>query len=53
MDLTSVKAAVKAWEKSFVAAHGRKPTKEDVKSDPGDIGQSSRGSTGLSMQRFE
>ena len=40
MDLPRVKAAVKAWEKSFRTEHNRDPTKEDIKNDPGDIGQS-------------
>ncbi|WVQ64836.1 uncharacterized protein L199_003005 [Kwoniella botswanensis] len=37
MDLPTVKAAVKSWEKSFRAREGRDPTKEDIKRDPGDI----------------
>ncbi|ORX33652.1 hypothetical protein BD324DRAFT_639049 [Kockovaella imperatae] len=38
-DLASVKAAVKAWERSFKATHKRDPTKEDIKNDPGRIGE--------------
>ncbi|WVW80068.1 hypothetical protein I302_102041 [Kwoniella bestiolae CBS 10118] len=37
MDLPTVKAAVKSWEKSFKAREGRNPTKEDIKADPSDI----------------
>ncbi|OCF57991.1 hypothetical protein L486_04018 [Kwoniella mangroviensis CBS 10435] len=37
MDLPTVKAAVKSWEKSFRSREGRDPTKEDIKRDPGDI----------------
>ncbi|KAK8861506.1 hypothetical protein IAR55_002327 [Kwoniella newhampshirensis] len=37
MDIASVKATVKSWEKAFKARHGRDPTKEDIKSDPFDI----------------
>ena len=40
MDLPTVKAAVKAWEKAFRASHGRVPTKEDIKSDPSNISES-------------
>ena len=39
MDLPTIKAAVKSWEKSFKAAHGRDPTKDDIKKDPGGIGE--------------
>lgn len=38
MDLATVKAKVKAWEKGFRATHGREPTKVDIKQDAGDIG---------------
>ena len=38
MDLPTVKASVKAWEKSFKAARGRDPTKDDIKKDPSGIG---------------
>lgn len=37
MDLSAVKAAVKTWEKSFKAKHGRDPTKEDIKTDSSGI----------------
>ncbi|WWC68703.1 uncharacterized protein I206_102637 [Kwoniella pini CBS 10737] len=37
MDLATVKASVKAWEKSFRAREGRNPEKEDIKSDKSDI----------------
>ncbi|RXK41340.1 hypothetical protein M231_01490 [Tremella mesenterica] len=39
MDLVTIKAAVKAWEKAFKVQNGRNPTKEDIKSDPGGIGE--------------
>lgn len=39
MDLATVKAKVKAWERAFRADHAREPTKEDVKKDPSDIGE--------------
>ncbi|WVQ83603.1 hypothetical protein IAT38_005744 [Cryptococcus sp. DSM 104549] len=39
MELSQVKAAVKAWEKAFKAANGRDPTKEDIKRDPSDIAE--------------
>jgi thiamine biosynthesis lipoprotein ApbE len=39
MDLPTVKAAVKAWEKRFKAEHSRDPTKDDIKRDTSDIGQ--------------
>lgn len=39
MDLPTVKAAVKSWEKTFKAKHGREPTKEDIKRDPSGIGE--------------
>ncbi|KAL1410345.1 hypothetical protein Q8F55_004353 [Vanrija albida] len=38
-ELARVKAAVKAWEKAFRAAHGRAPTKDDIRADTGDIEQ--------------
>jgi len=38
MDLATVKAKVKAWEKGFRATHSRDPTKSDIKADPGGIG---------------
>ncbi|WRT65617.1 uncharacterized protein IL334_002562 [Kwoniella shivajii] len=37
MDLASVKAAVKSWEKRFRSKEGRDPTKDDIKRDSGDI----------------
>ncbi|WVF66980.1 hypothetical protein IAT40_001723 [Kwoniella sp. CBS 6097] len=37
MDLATVKAAVKTWEKSFRLREGRDPTKDDIKRDPGNI----------------
>ncbi|WWC87807.1 uncharacterized protein L201_002699 [Kwoniella dendrophila CBS 6074] len=37
MDLATVKAAVKTWEKTFRAKEGRNPTKDDIKKDPGNI----------------
>ncbi|WVQ94635.1 hypothetical protein IAU59_001715 [Kwoniella sp. CBS 9459] len=37
MDLATVKAAVKSWEKSFRLREGRDPTKDDIKRDTGDI----------------
>ena len=39
MESSSVKAAVKTWEKSFKAQNGRPPTKKDVKQDPSGIGE--------------
>ncbi|WWD16585.1 hypothetical protein CI109_101013 [Kwoniella shandongensis] len=39
MDISSVKATVKAWEKGFKAQNGRDPTKEDIKADPSDIAE--------------
>jgi hypothetical protein len=39
MDLPTVKASVKAWEKAFKAQHKRDPTKEDIKRDSGGIGE--------------
>jgi len=39
MDLPTVKAAVKAWEKAFKAQHRRDPTKEDIKRDSSGIGE--------------
>ena len=39
MDLPTVKAAVKAWEKAFKARHKRDPTKDDIKRDPSGIGE--------------
>jgi thiamine biosynthesis lipoprotein ApbE len=39
MDLPTVKASVKAWEKAFKAQHKRDPTKEDIKRDPSGIGE--------------
>ena len=38
MELTTVKAEVKAWEKAFRARQGKAPTKEDIKADNGGIG---------------
>lgn len=38
-ELAKVKAAVKTWEKAFRAAHGRAPTKDDIRADSGDIGE--------------
>lgn len=42
MDLATVKARVKAWEKSFRGEHKREPTKDDIKNDGGDIGKGTR-----------
>lgn len=39
MDLATVKAKVKSWERAFRAEHAREPTKEDVMRDPTDIGK--------------
>jgi len=39
MDLPTVKATVKAWEKAFKARHQRDPTKEDIKKDSSGIGE--------------
>jgi hypothetical protein len=39
MDLSTVKTAVKAWEKAFKLRHGRDPTKEEIKKDPSGIGR--------------
>jgi thiamine biosynthesis lipoprotein ApbE len=39
MDLPTVKASVKAWEKAFKAQHKRDPTKEDIKRDSSGIGE--------------
>jgi thiamine biosynthesis lipoprotein ApbE len=39
MDLPTVKASVKAWEKKFKADNKRDPTKEDIKADPSGIGK--------------
>ncbi|KAL7419855.1 hypothetical protein Q5752_005771 [Cryptotrichosporon argae] len=39
MDLASVKASVKAWEKAFKSAHGRPPGKQDVKDAEGGIAE--------------
>jgi hypothetical protein len=38
MELATVKAKVKTWEKTFRATHGRAPTKDDIKRDASDIG---------------
>jgi hypothetical protein len=51
MDLPTVKAAVKSWEKSFKAKNGREPTKEDIKRDPSNIGEWSRASLTTTAQR--
>lgn len=40
--LTTIKADLKAWEKSFRVEHGREPTKLDIKNDPA-IGASEGG----------
>jgi len=37
MNLPTVKANVKAWEKAFRAKEGRAPTKDDIKSDTSGI----------------
>jgi thiamine biosynthesis lipoprotein ApbE len=42
MDLPSVKAIVKKWEKGFKSQNGRDPTKEEIKQDPSGIGASTR-----------
>jgi hypothetical protein len=39
MDLPTVKASVKAWEKAFKAQHKRDPAKEDIKRDSSGIGE--------------
>jgi thiamine biosynthesis lipoprotein ApbE len=39
MDLATVKALVKAWEKTFKSENGRNPTKEDIKADSTGIGE--------------
>jgi thiamine biosynthesis lipoprotein ApbE len=39
MDLPTVKASVKAWEKAFKAQHKRDPTKDDIKRDSSGIGE--------------
>ena len=39
MELATVKAEVKAWEKAFKATQGRVPTKDDIKNDKGGIGE--------------
>lgn len=39
MDLPQVKAAVKAWEKSFKALYDREPTKDDIKRDASGVGE--------------
>ena len=41
MDLPTVKASVKAWEKAFKASHKRDPTKDDIKRDSSGIGECS------------
>jgi hypothetical protein len=33
MDLVSIKAELKSWEKAFRSRHGRDPKKEDIKAD--------------------
>lgn len=38
MDLATVKAKVKSWEKAFRAEHAREPTKDDIRKDASDIG---------------
>ena len=40
MDLTLVKAELKAWERAFKSTNGRDPSKADIKDVP-EIGQSS------------
>jgi hypothetical protein len=40
MNLPTVKANVKAWEKAFRAKEGRAPTKDDIKSDTSGISAS-------------
>lgn len=39
MDLPTVKASVKSWEKAFKALHKRDPTKDDIKRDSSGIGE--------------
>jgi len=34
MDLTLVKAELKAWEREFKSKHGRDPSKADIKAVP-------------------
>lgn len=46
-DLATIKADLKAWERTFKAKNGREPKKDDIKLDP-DIGTSSIASCPLS-----
>ena len=45
MDLPTVKASVKGWEKAFKASHKRDPTKDDIKRDSSGIGEYSPAET--------
>jgi thiamine biosynthesis lipoprotein ApbE len=47
MDLPTVKATVKAWEKAFKAQHQRNPTKEDIKKDTSGIGEAQHHNLGM------